>query len=785
VTATYRLQMHAGFQFADAEAQVPYFAALGVTHLYLSPILQAAPGSRHGYDVVDHATISRDLGGEQALLSLSATARHHGLGLVVDVVPNHMAFATPEHLNRPLWAVLAEGQGASTAHWFDIDWEAGNGKLGLPILGSPLQEVLEAGEITLGEYDGLPVLRYYDHVLPVALGSDSGDVAEVLDRQHYRLAGWRERDSVLNYRRFFDIDALIAVRVEEADVFEATHRLLLDLNRLGVIEGFRIDHPDGLADPEGYFMRLRQQTMAGTAVWAEKIVEGTEQLPPSWACEGATGYDGLKAVTAALVDPTTAPVLNEAWATSGGELDLHHVEQQAKRQVVTELLGPEHRRLSRRASDALPQADPARLAEAIAELLVSGDVYRAYLNPGQPLTPAARSVVDGTLRTAVEARPDLLAELEQVAKLMRGEGTGDAAADFAVRFQQTWGPVMAKGIEDTTFYRWHRLVALNEVGGDPTLLENAAPELLHAWAEHQQAEWPLGMSTLSTHDTKRSEDVRARIIAVAGDGDTWSRCSQEFAEAADDHGVDRPTAHMLWQTLVGVGDIDADRLDAYLNKALREAKQHTSWSDPDTDYEARVRKLADEATSSGPLRSLLLTAVDHNSDAIRAAILGQKLLQLTLPGVPDTYQGCELVDLSLVDPDNRRAVDYGIRAQRLRELVDNVPADLDDEKLLVTSRALVFRRDHRTLFGDSSSYQPLEQRTRHAVGFVRGGNVAVLVTRAHLRLAAAGGWADEVVALPEGIWRDELTLAMHYGGKLRCADLFDRLPVTLLHRLEV
>lgn len=783
MTATYRLQLHAGFTFADAEARVPYLAALGVSHLYLSPILQAAPGSMHGYDVVDHASISHDLGGEKALMSLAATARQHGLGLVVDLVPNHMALA-PEHLNRPLWEVLSGGRQALTAHWFDIDWAAGDGKLGLPILGGPLDEVLAAGQITLDEHDGRPVLRYFGHVLPVAIGTEGTDVEEVLARQHYRLASWRDRDTVLNYRRFFDIDTLIAVRVEEADVFEATHRLLLDLNRLGVIEGFRIDHPDGLVDPEEYLRRLREQTVAGTAIWVEKILEDDEALPESWTCEGTTGYDGLRAVTAALVDPTTAPTLTRAWEGTGGELDLHEVERHAKRQVVATILGPELRRLTRRAHDTFPDADPWRLSDAITELLVAGRVYRAYLRPGEPLSEVARSLVDEAVRNAVEAEPDLQAEIEQVAQLVRGAGHGDAAADFAVRFQQTWGPVMAKGIEDTTFYRWHLMVALNEVGGDPTLLENAAPELMHAWGAHQQLAWPLGMSTLSTHDTKRSEDVRARLIALACDAETWSRCSEEFGAAADEHGVDRSTAHLLWQTLFGAGDIGGDRLHDYLDKAMREAKHHTTWNDPDADYEARVHKLADVALSPGPLKALLTTAETHNADAIRASILGQKLLQLNLPGVPDIYQGTEIVDLSLVDPDNRRAVDYDARAERLSLLADSLPADLDDEKLLVTSRSLALRREQRDSYGDASSYHPLQSSTRHAVGFVRNQNVAVLVTRATQRLAAAGGWASETVTLPEGAWRDELTRAMYYGGELRCADLFENLPVALLHRVE-
>ena len=791
MTATYRLQLHAGFTFGDAAARVPYLADLGVTHLYLSPVLQAAPGSRHGYDVLDHTRISAELGAEPGLLALADRAREHGLGLVVDVVPNHMALVPPEHLNAPLWQVLADGPDAATAHWFDIDWAAGDGRLGLPILGHSLAETLAAGEISLGEHDGRPVLRYADHVLPVAAGTDGPDVAAGLHGHHYRLAGLRDRDTVLNYRRFFDVDGLIAVRVEDPDVFEATHRLLLDLNHRGVIEGFRIDHPDGLVDPDGYLRRLREGTHPGTAVWVEKILEGDERLPDDWACEGSTGYDALRAVTAALVDPTSGPALTDAWAAAGGDPELWRREDECKRLGVARVLAPEHHRLTRRAVEALPDADPIRLGEAVTELLVAGEVYRAYVSPGHPPSPQARARIEAARDRAAESRPDLRPELDLLAGLATGERPDPAARDFAVRLQQTWGPVMAKGIEDTTFYRWHRLVALNEVGGDPLLLDHllpddAAAERLHAWAEHQQQAWPLGLTTLSTHDTKRSEDVRARVLAVAGDAEAWARCSEAYAEAADTHHVDRPTGHLLWQTLVGMGEVDTpadrDRLHGYLLKAVREAKQRTAWVDGDAGYEARVRALADAATCPGPLQALVRTAVQHNQHAVRALVLGQKLLQLTLPGTADSYQGCEVVNLSLVDPDNRRDVDFDALERRLREL--STPRDLDDEKLLVTTRALHLRRARPASFGDAGSYRPLQSRSRHVVGFLRGESVAIAVTRAPQRLAAAGGWADATLPLPAGGWRDELTGTLHQVDAPRCADLFERLPVALLRRVE-
>jgi (1->4)-alpha-D-glucan 1-alpha-D-glucosylmutase len=787
MTATYRLQMHAGFTFADAGAVAPYLADLGVTHLYLSPVLQAVPGSQHGYDVVDHTQVNAELGGREGLAALAATARSHGLGLVVDVVPNHMALVAPESSNAPLWDVLAHGRKAAHAHWFDVDWDALDQRIGLPVLGESLEEALAQGQLGLDVQEGRQVVRYYDHVLPVAEGTWDGDadadVTAVLDRQHYLLAGWRERDEVLNYRRFFDVDSLVAVRVEEPDVFEATHRVLLDLNHTGLVEGFRIDHPDGLADPTGYLEQLRAATIPGTAIWVEKILEGEELLPP-WACDGTTGYDAAKAVSRALVDRTTAPALTASWEATGGERSLQQVVAESKRQIVSDVLVPERKRLLRRAEEALPDADPAKLADALVELLVACEVYRAYVRPGHPIDEVARRRLADAFEVAGAVRPDLKPELERLVRLAT-DPDSDPAHDFALRLQQTWGPVMAKGIEDTAFYRWHRLVALNEVGGEPELLDDAAPEQMHAWAIHQQQSWPLGMTTLSTHDTKRSEDVRARLVAVAGDAESWQQCSDAVRDAAQELGVDAPTAHLVWQTLVGVGEIDDERLTGYLTKAMRESKLRTSWLDPDPDYEAQVLTLARTCNGPGPVGDLLRTVVDRNAEAVRALVLGQKLLQLTLPGVPDTYQGCEVVDLSLVDPDNRRPVDYDDRRERLSHVTTHAPRDLHDEKLLVTHRALAARKAHRAAFGDLGDHQPLVGTSRHLVGFVRGGEVATLVTRAPKRLEVADGWDGATFALPDGTWRDELTGARFEGAENLCADVFATFPVALLCREPV
>lgn len=844
VTGTYRLQLHHEFGFADAERVVEYLSRLGVSHLYLSPILQAASGSLHGYDVLDHTEIATGLGGRAAFESLARTAKAHGLGLIVDVVPNHMAFIAPECANKPLWELLRDGRDARTATWFDIDWKAGGGRLGLPILGDDLEPVLERGEITVDTMADpisgreVPVLRYFEHVLPVAIGTegnhepgsaDAVAIRGILDRQHYRLANWRDKGETLNYRRFFEVDELIAVRVELPEVFAETHALLLELNHAGLIDGFRIDHPDGLADPAGYLDQLRRAATKGTYLVVEKILEASEDLPTSWACDGTTGYDAMRALQDALVDTADADVLSREWAAAGGEATLAEAVQAAKRQVVGQSLTPEVERLVRRAREALPDDDPDRLREAVVELLVAGEVYRAYVRPDERLTPAARERLTDAFATAIGARPDLAEELHRLIPLSVADESDANAVDFTVRLQQTWGPVMAKGIEDTTFYRWHRLIALNEVGGDPGGLETGSPAELHEWARRQAKDWPRGMTTLSTHDTKRSEDVRARLLAVAGDPSAWAECSRVARERAVDFRVDLPTAHLLWQTILGVGYIDPQRMEDYLLKALREAKQHTAWVDGDEDYERRVLDFVEAVRRDGRLHDAIDEALARNAEAVRATVLAAKTLQLTMPGVPDCYQGCEIVDLSLVDPDNRRPVDYARRRALLAVVDEAGPQDgptdfvagpvggpaagrvtdrvaraaaagadrLDVEKLLVTSSILRLRRHEPDLF--AGSYAPLEASTEHALGFLResaAGGIAgavagalgigrrsrlvTLATRAPARLAATGGWGEATVELPDGDWQELFSGSSVPGGTARVADLLADLPVTVL-----
>ena len=447
-------------------------------------------------------------------------------------MPNHMAIPTPAYLNRQLWETLRLGRESDTAHWFDVDWEYGDGRLSMPILGDSLDEVLASGEITFGEHEGEDVLRYGDHVLPMAPGSRSDDhVSATLASQHYCLAGWREKAQTLNYRRFFDVDTLVAIRVEQPDVFDASHATLLDLHRRGVIDGFRIDHPDGLADPQGYLERLRDAT-GGAWVVVEKILEPGERLPSSWPCAGTTGYEAIRAIQGALV-PAVGPELDMRWQAIGGEPSYDRAELGSKRLVVADLFQAEVRWLARSAVAAANAAGTALTTTdaraALAEMLAHVEVYRAYLRPGFPPEPEALDRLTAIAARAREARPDLAESIGLLTGLLAETSTEDPAGrDLVVRFQQVCGPVMAKGVEDTTFYRWHRMIGLNEVGGDPRAVDSPDVGLLHAWADDQVKDHPTGMTGLSTHDTKRSEDVRARLLAAVENLEGWDRSASRY-----------------------------------------------------------------------------------------------------------------------------------------------------------------------------------------------------------------------------------------------------------------
>jgi (1->4)-alpha-D-glucan 1-alpha-D-glucosylmutase len=805
-TATYRLQVHASFGFLDVAALAHYLAQLGVSHAYLSPVLQAAPRSTHGYDVVDHSRLSEEAGGREAFDAMVTALKDRGLGVVVDLVPNHMAVSQPEHLNAPLWSLLREGRESPYASWFDVDWEAGDDRIVLPVLGGTLSQSLAAGEVTVAA-DGGPggeetVVRYYEHELPVRPGTEELPLPELLDRQRWRLESWRAAASTLNYRRFFDVASLVAVRVEDKEVFEATHGLLVELVQDGSVDGLRIDHPDGLADPRGYLRRLADAT-DGAWVVVEKILEGEERLPRDWQCAGTTGYDLLWRVGALFVDPRGEQPLTDLLAlVSGARLSLDEVVTASKQFVVGSTLVPEVLRLARRADEVLaapssPMPPPRDSVErALVALLVGMSRYRAYLVPGEGLPAETQRVLDG----AVTRARDLLdskdhAVLDMVRDLVLGRVTNEVRAeagpsvdDLVIRFQQTCGPVMAKGIEDTAFYRYFRLVGQNEVGGDPDHFA-VAPDELTAFVERLAEEWPLTMTTLSTHDTKRSEDVRARLAVLSerpAAWHDWVRQAQETARPYRSEHLDGATEYLLWQTLVGAWPLDEPRLHGYAIKAVREAKLRTGWSEPDQPYEEAVTAFVTDVLSDDALRTHVETWLASTAHATRATLLGQKLLQLVMPGVPDVYQGTELVDLSLVDPDNRRPVDFAVRAARLSRLDGGADAeDVDDEKLLVTSRALRLRRDHPEWFvGPTATVRPVRTDTEHAFAVARGDSSGDQVVGVVTRLAATlDGWGDEALAVPPGRWTDRLTgRPVDSDGEVPLGGILDPLPVALLVR---
>ncbi|MGH3854771.1 MAG: malto-oligosyltrehalose synthase [Pseudonocardiaceae bacterium] len=749
--STYRLQLSPGLTFADAAALVPYLASLGVGAVYTSPLLAAMPGSTHGYDVADPTRVSEALGGEPGRRALVAAVREHGLALVVDIVPNHLGVAEPR-ANPAWWDLLRHGPSSRFARWFDITgWP-----LRLPVLADSADGLADL------RVDG-DVLRYHEHAFPLAPGTAGGSVAQVHEAQHYRLVSWR---ADVGYRRFFAVSELAALRVEDPEVFAATHAEVLRWVAAGDVDGLRVDHPDGLTDPAGYLRRLREHARDAWIV-VEKILEPGEDLPGSWPVAGTTGYDALAEIDGVLVDPAGEATLTALdTELTGVRTDWAHLVHDCKRDVATGMLSAELRRLAALAPE-VPDA-----ADALAEVLACFPVYRSYL----PEDGAGH--LKQALAAAAHRCPELATTLAVLAPRLR-----DPADELAVRLQQSSGAVMAKAVEDTAYYRWTRFVTLNEVGGDPARfgLDLAA---FHAAAARREEIAPRGMTTLSTHDTKRSADVRARLAVLAELPGWWAGAVGEFtslARAAGSSVPDPALGHLLWQTLVGAWPLPPERLHAYLHKAMREARTRTSWADPDEPFETAMHAVADAALADPALRAALARAADWIIPPGRSNSLAAALVQLAMPGVPDTYQGGELWDLSLVDPDNRRAVDFTTRAELLARIDSGWLPDVDDSgatKLLVVSRALRARRERPERFTGYTPLRATGPAAPHAVAFARDGVVAV-ATRLPVGLASLGGWGATALPLPEGSWTDAFT-GFPASASAPLADLLARYPVALL-----
>ena len=646
------------------------------------------------------------------------------MGVLVDIVPNHMGVASPEQ-NRWWWDLLRLGRSSAYADAFDVDWEAFGDRVMVPVLGD---------------------------------GGETPDTALPEPAQHYELVSWRRGDGELNYRRFFTITTLAGVRVEEPWVFAESHREIGRWFAEGLVDGLRVDHPDGLLDPGAYLDDLARLT-GGAYVLVEKILEPGEGLPTSWATAGTTGYDALGLIDRVLVDPGGQAPLDDLEAgLRGVPVDWPSLTHDTKRAVADSALLAEVRRIARELPSRVeegalaPVARPDDLEDAIAEVLACFPVYRSYL-------PQGREHLEQALSAAREHRPDLASAFDEVAPVL-----SDASHPAALRFQQTSGMVMAKGVEDCAFYRYSRLTSLNEVGGDPADF-SIAPADFHAAMVERQRDWPEAMTATTTHDTKRSEDTRARIAVIAELPDVWQSALDRLLALVPlpDPGF----GSLLWQAVVGAWPASRERLHRYAEKAMREAGEHTTWTDPDAAYEGAMHASVDAAFDSGDVRAVvdgLVAALDAPG---RSNGLATKLLALTIPGVPDVYQGTELWDHSLADPDNRRSVDYDDRVALL--------ADGGHPKIRVTATALRLRRDRPELFTSYAAVQASGPAADHALAFDRGGAVTV-VTRLPVGLDERGGWGDTVLPL-DGTWRDVLTgrvVTSHLDDVLR------DLPVALL-----
>ena len=810
---TYRLQLSRDFPFQAAADCAEYLASLGVSHVYCSPILQAAPGSSHGYDVVDPTRINDELGGEPGFHRMVSQLRGEGLDVVIDIVPNHMATVVPA--NRWWWDILKHGLSSRYAGFFDINWDPPvpslKGKVLLGVLSDRYGRELESGRLTLERRDDEVVVRYHDDVFPVSPTSLNGIEIDsvvrdldafdsLLQRQHYRLAYWRVAQAEVNYRRFFTIHSLIGVRVEVDKVLQESHQVVFDLAHRGGLAGLRVDHVDGLIDPLAYLHRIREAAPDSYIV-VEKILDYDERLAASFPVDGTTGYDFIAHVDGLFVDSRNEETLTSLYhAFTGESQPFSELVRSCKHEIMATELSPDLERLTTMlvgiCEGYRAQRDRIRseLRDAVREVATAFPVYRTYLRPGtSPSGEDVRHVafaVEETLRRRPDIEPDLVAFISD---LLLHRFSGASEAQFTARFQQFTTAVMAKGVEDTAFYRYHRLVSLNEVGGNPAAFGRPL-DRFHEYCAHIAKARPKTMLTLSTHDTKRSADVRARLHLLSEMPAEWEAAVRHWAEHNERYRSqgypDRNLEYLIYQTLVGAWPIDAERLKQFLLKAAREGKAHTSWIDPVPAYEDAIAEFVNNVMADGEFMNDLQTFIGRNQLAPNGRItsLAQTALLLTCPGVPDLYQGSELWDLSLVDPDNRRPVDFQLRRRLLAEIQDaeaeQVLARADEgvPKLWLVTRLLSARRERPELFG-GSGYSPIAAhgaKAHHAVSFVRD---RLLVVVPRLLFGLAGDWADTTIDLPKGRWKDLLTgLEEDGGARVALSSLLNAFPVAVLAR---
>jgi (1->4)-alpha-D-glucan 1-alpha-D-glucosylmutase len=883
--STYRLQLHKDFTFDDAAKIADYLHELGISHVYSSPYLQAAPGSMHGYDVVDHQKVNEELGGAAAHDRFCKRLGEAGLGQVLDIVPNHMSLGKE---NRFWWDVLENGTSSRYASFFDIDWQPQEERLRdkvlVPILGDQYGRVLQSGGIKVvrrgvkfqvecsgqslpvspqslpvilsraaenaksdtlsflaASFGRLPAPEYVDRRTILArhrdkvvlftllerLCAEEPEIFDAMDRamadlnenldalddflnqQNYRLAYWKTADQQLSYRRFFDVNTLIGLRVEREYVFEETHALVLDWLKRGVLDGVRVDHPDGLRDPKEYFKRLRDRAPEAWVI-GEKILEPGEFLREDWPMEGTSGYDFLNVVAGVLVAPEGMMELSSLYADFTEQpTDFHAIAHEKKINVSQEALGSDVNRLTSifveicEANRDRRDYTRAEVRRAIREVAACFSIYRTYVVPErQEITEEDRDYITQAAECAKEKRQDIDGGLfDFLRDVLTMEMKGRLESEFLLRFQQFTGPVMAKGVEDTAFYCFNRLTGMNEVGSDPGR-NGLSIEEFHSYCRKMQETHPCTMTTLSTHDTKRSDDVRARLAVLSEIPEKfgaaiqrWSRMNNAFRarKPGADPLPDRNTEYFFYQTLIGAWPLPMDRAQAYMLKAMREAKQQTTWVANNKEFEDALSLFIEFTYSYAPFQRELQQFVDRILEAGRVNSLTQTLLKYTAPGVPDLYQGAEIWDFSLVDPDNRRPVDYALRQRLLHDLKQLNGGDAAAQvmaraeeglpKMWTIHKALQLRRERPKSFSAEADYVPLMvdgSKHDHVIAYMRGDDVVTVAPRLTLKLD--GAWKDTVVTLPEGRWKDRLTGVIVEGGEVEVKGLLKDFPAALLAR---
>ncbi len=874
--STYRIQLNSQFGFDAAAELVPYLEELGIDYLYCSPYFQAAPGSTHGYDVVDHSHVNQELGGVPAFERMCAAIERNGLRQILDIVPNHMAITGRE--NPWWWDVLRNGPSSAYAAYFDVDWEPPERRIHnillMPVLADQYGVVLAEGKLRIGR-DGAEFVVGFDNrtfplaprslrlilaaadkiypsdslayladaftELPAAASTDRGNIIrrnrdrrlmaamlaklmhddpviataidraiaqinsdaaqlhEVLEAQNYRLADWRMAARDLGYRRFFDISTLVGLRIENVQVFEATHALTRKWVNEGRLSGLRIDHVDGLRDPIGYLERLRAAA-PNTWIVVEKILAYDERLRESWPIDGTSGYDFLNIVGRLFVDPAGAKPLTEGYREFTGDASDFQSLARAKKQLAMRgSLGSEVNRLTAKFLEVCEASilyrDHSRheVHEVLRAVLACEEVYRTYAREPNEVSREDERLIAKTIAAAKEYRPDLdLRLFDFLSEILRLRVPNGAAVELAMRFQQTSAAVMAKGVEDTAFYSFNRMIALNDVGGNPDVF-GTNQHAFYRWSREIHRKWPRTMLATSTHDTKRSEDVRARLFVLSEIPGLWRSTCQQWSEINRPYRTgelpDSNFEYHLYQAIVGAWPIEKERITKYAEKAIREAKVHTSWTEQNQQYEAAVRNFIEGIYDDMRFRRAVEEFVAGIRDPGRVNSLAQTLIKLTAPGVPDFYQGCELWNLALVDPDNRRPVDFGRRRVMLRQIRDATPeqvmerADEGLPKLWLVKQGLALRRSHPEWFGAEADIQRLRvwgSRADHAIAYARAGSVVAVAPRLTVKLG--GDWRNTAIELPKGRWFNHLSGDRWAEGRIGVAELLRRFPVALLSR---